>query len=454
MNRALHAGLELWDVWRGKSVNRKIFTGALTVGVLTMVVKACSFGKEVVAAHQFGTSDALDAFLIAFLLPSFAVNLVAGSFNAAIIPTFVQVRETEGLEASHRLFSSIMVLSIALLGVITVLLALGGPFLLPLLGSGFDVEKIALTRHLFYVVLPVLFFGGLANVWTSILNAGERFALAAAAPTVTPILTVAMLLVGGRILGIYALALGMVCGLFLEALLLMAALKKRGFSVFPRWNGMNAAIGQVIRQYAPMLAGTFLMSSTYLVDQAMAAMLPAGSVSMLNYGNKIVASLVGILSLAIGTAIFPHFSRMVALTDIKGIKHTLKTYIGIAVFICAPLTLFLVFLSELVVEFIFERGAFTAADTRMVAKVQAMYVLQLTFHIAGIVLVRLISAMKGNWILMLSAIISLPLNIVFNLILMKTMGVSGIALSTSLVYAVSLIFLSVMTLRLTRRLKA
>src|SRR3712207_5767634 len=147
---SLRMRLGRWDVWLKRSVNRRIFAAMLTVGGLTVVVKLVSAVKEMVVAHQFGTGDALDAFLIAFLLPSFTVQVVASAFRIALIPTYVQVREHEGQDAARRLFSNAMVWSTASLTAVAALLALSATYILPIVASGFGPEKLALTRSLFY----------------------------------------------------------------------------------------------------------------------------------------------------------------------------------------------------------------------------------------------------------------------------------------------------------------
>src|SRR6476620_9176850 len=98
MINAIQLGQQAWKTWRETSVNTRIFAAMLTVGGLTVLVKMVSAGKELVIAYQFGTSDALDAFGMAFLLPQFVIELIGGALNAALIPTYVQVREQEGFE--------------------------------------------------------------------------------------------------------------------------------------------------------------------------------------------------------------------------------------------------------------------------------------------------------------------------------------------------------------------
>ncbi|MFO7600897.1 MAG: lipid II flippase MurJ, partial [Candidatus Desulfacyla sp.] len=305
MVNSLSLGFERWKRWRVRSTNRRIFAAIVSVGGFTMLVKLAAVAKQLVIAGRFGTSDALDAFLIAFLAPSFAINVAAGSFSAALIPTFIEVREREGQDAAQRLFSSVMVLSIFLILAISGVLAGFSPTIIRIIGSGFSPEKQALTRSLFFVALPLLIISGLAAIWASILNAQERFALAAIAPVMTPVAAVIAILLLGRVWGIYALAVGTVGGGLFEAVLLGRGLKRRGFYLLPRWHGLTPAVKQVARQYAPMAAGALLMSGTEVIDQSMAAMLGPGSVAALSYGNRVVSLIIGVGSLALGTAIFP-----------------------------------------------------------------------------------------------------------------------------------------------------
>ena len=151
---------------------------------------------------------------------------------------------------------------------------------------------------------------------------------------------------------------------------------------------------------------------------------------------------------ALGTAVFPYFSQMVANRDRKSIVDTLKTYSRLIVLFSLPVTGLLYFFAQPLVRIIFERGVFTQNDTRQIASVLAIYGLQITFYLLSILEVRLISALQGNHILMVSAMISLPLNIILNYVFMHFMGVAGIALSTVLVYLMAFIFLTFMLFKM------
>lgn len=448
MSSVLKLGLKRWSTWQNRSVNRRILAAMVTVGGLTGLVKLVAMVKEIIVAHQFGTSDALDAFLIAFLLPQFAMTLIGASLNYALIPTYIQVREQEGDRAAQQLLSSVMVLSIGFLVAMSVLLALTASYTLPLVASGFTAEKLALAHSLYYVLLVTLVLSGLATTWGAILNAENRFALAAVVPMATSIMTILVVVIMAKQWGSYALVVGVVGGALIETGLLGWGLIRAGVSLVPRWCGASSAIKQVLGQYAPMVAAAFLMGGTAVVSQSMAAMLDPGTVSALTYGNKVTSLLLGIGAMAVSTAVLPHFSRMVAVTDWEGLRHTLLTYSRLLLMVTLPLTVGLIYFSEPVVALLFQRGAFTEADTHLVGQVQAMYLLQVPVYVLIMLYARLIAALKATYLMIWGNVINLSVCIVLTYALMPRFGVVGIALATSLMYLVSTAFLSLVSLRL------
>jgi len=442
-------GLEFWKKLTTGSPNRQIFGAALIVAIGTALVKLAALAKELVVAWTFGTTDTLDAFLIALVIPSFIVNVVANSFNVALIPTYIKVREQEGITVAQRLFSGATVWSLGLLGITTIAMVMTAPLYLPWIAGGFSVEKLDLTFKLLCAIAPMVLLSGMLTIWGAILNAGERFTLTAISPIITPAITIILLLVNSW--GVFALAAGLVFGQILEIVILGVALKKQHISLMPKWYGFDTHLRQVVNQYAPMIAGGFLMCSAGLVDQAMAAQLPSGSVAALNYGNRVIALPITMTTTALSTAVIPYFSKMVACADWTGIRHTLRRYLFLIFLITVPLAAFFYLGSEKIVEFMFQRGTFSSKDTIIVAQIQRFYALQIPFYVANILLVRLISAFQANHILMWGSAINLIVNIGLNYIFMKMLGISGIALSTSCLYVICLSFTSYWCFYLLRR---
>ncbi|MDF5707615.1 MAG: murein biosynthesis integral membrane protein MurJ [Nostoc sp. S4] len=432
---------KLWKQFTSGSINRQILAAAIIVAGFTILVKVVAFFKESIVAWKFGTSDVVDAFLIATVVPNLIVNVISGSLNAAFIPTYIKVQEQEGLKASEELLSGAHLCNLVLLTITTLLIIVAAPLYLPWMTLGFTDEKLALTYKLLYIISPMVILSGIITLVSAVLNAGEQFALAALTPIMAPTVTIILLLSFGQSLGVFALAIGLLVGAILELMLLGFALHRLGKVLRPKWFGLSPSLRQVAKQYSPAMMGSLLMCSTGLVDQSMAAMLPSGSVAALNYANRVSSFPLLLGGTAISTAAIPYLSKMVASSDWRGVHHTLRFYLKLIFLITIPFTGLVVLLSEPIVQILFQRGAFTAQETHLVAQILSAYALQIPFYIALIFVVKLLTSLCLNYILMWGSVLNLLSNIALNYLLMQWIGIPGIALSTSCVICFSFLFL-------------
>jgi putative peptidoglycan lipid II flippase len=310
---------------------------------------------------------------------------------------------------------------------------------------------LALSYSLYWVLLSVLVLHGIATVWAAVLNALNRFAVAAAVPMTTSFFTIAAVLTLTAEYGVHALAVGSVTGAVVETALIGRCLVREGVPLLPRWTGMTRSVRQVVGQYVPVAAGAVLMGGTGVVSQAMAGMLEPGSVSALAYGGKVANLLLGIGATAVGTAFLPYLARMVAVADWEALRQTISRSTGWLLAATIPTTALLMYWSEPIVALLFQRGAFTESDTRLVSSVQIMFLVQIPAYVVGMVFVRLVSALKANALLMWCNMFNLSLCIVLTYLFVGWLGVSGIALATSLIYFVNTGMLGVLAWRILRR---
>ena len=430
------------------SLKTRIARVALKIGALSTIVKAASLGSMLVIASSFGTGDALEAFIVAFLIPSLIAVLISGSLSSAMVPTYVRVLAQHGTEQAQALFSRISIQVIVLLSAVACLCALSASIMLPFVASGFGPAKLALTLNLYYLLLPVIILRGISTLYASLLNARERFTLAAMAPIMVPLSTVALTLIW-RVPStrIYAVAIGTIVGMSAEALVVGWGLRRQGIALLPRWTRRSAASREIVAQYLPMLAGSLLMSGTTFVDQAMAASLSSGSVASLEYGSRIVGVALQIMSGAIGVAVLPFSSRLVHARNWSELRSLLRVYSAWIFLMMAGVTAVLSGLSAPLVGLALERGAFGRVDTLLVGRIQAVYALQIPFYVCGTLFVRVISSMRANHILAVGSFLNLTINIFLNYVFMQVFGVVGIALSTACVYLFSCSYLVFMVHR-------
>jgi len=427
---------QIWSALTEGSANRRIFGASVTILIMTLAVKGVTFVKEVVVAARFGTADELDAFLIAFLIPTLVINVLGVTLGAVFIPAYVAIRESRGVEPANRLVGEMVLWMSAGLAMALLLLALAAPLYLPLLASGFSDPKRALVQQLLWWLTPLGVVSSVRTLWGAALNADERFGLMSLVGVLTPIALIACLFALPG-MGVYSLVLGLTAGGIAEAVCLGIALNRQGVPLWPHSFTLSDDLRHTIRQWLPMTTGAIFMSGAALVDQILAARLAPGSVAALDYGNRIVAVIAGLGVTTLGIAIVPYFAQLVARAQWQELAHVVKRWLGLVAATTIPVVLIMVVFAAPIIEAGFERGAFSAEDTALVARVQMLLSLQLPFHIAGIVLVRLVSALQANhalaWISLANVLIKVPLA----LVLMRLFGLPGIALATSVMHAAS-----------------
>jgi len=440
-----------WSALTSGSVNRKVFGVAMIVGTMTMGIKLASLIKESVVAAAFGTGNAYDAFIIALLVPTTIVNMLSGSLNAALIPTYIEIREQEGSPAAQRLYTTILMWNMILLLGLSLAMAASVRLWLPLIASGFDPAKLALARKLVYWSLPIMVMTGFSTTWGALLNAGDRFALVAIAPALQPLAIILCLGLFCRTWGIYALMAGTLLGVLLETTILGVMLARRGHSLMPRWHGVTAAFRKVLAQYGACIAAAFMMSGTGLVDQAFASSLGPRSNSSLAYGSKLVALVLSLGATALGTAILPQLSRMVAAKNWGGIRKFLRFYSTVIMGVTIPGTLVLIGLSTFLVRTMYQRGSFTAADTGLVVQIQIFYLLRIPAATCGVLVGRTLTALRANHFLLIMSFGAFTINALLDWAFMKRFGIAGITLSTSACSTFTFICLSLAMYRLLNR---
>jgi putative peptidoglycan lipid II flippase len=189
------------------------------------------------------------------------------------------------------------------------------------------------------------------------------------------------------------------------------------------------------------MLSSVVASGGLVVDQGMAAMLPAGSVSALAYGGRFVSVALALLGGSVASAVAPFFSEMVAHGEWKECRKALRTWAWWSVGLGALVAAALASGAHSLVRITFQHGRFGPQDTSVVASVLTMSALQIPFFVCSRVFYRFLIAMRRTDLVFHCGLINLGIDVVLNLIFMHWMGVAGIALSTSVWSASTLMFL-------------
>ena len=417
----------------------------LTVSAFTTLAKFMGAAKAVVLARVFGSGAALDSYLLAFLAPSFLADVFCGSLIPVLIPKLIELECWEGQAKAIDLYGHVLRRSFRLSCGGAAVLATGAAAVATLgAGSALNLHLVGL---LILLMTPILPLSAVANVWRAVLNSQRRFAVPALTVTLTPAVIIVFILLAGKSGGVWILAAGTSLASLAEVVVLGFGLRQAGFPIFPPRRQRDFSLLEFRKEYGYLAAVTAMSAGTAFIGQAMAAALGTGSVSLLNYGTRLAGVLIAIGPAALSVTILPRFSRMVAARDWERLKQSLWRILSGSVLAAGAGAALLIVFSIPIVRLTLQRGAFNAADTRVVASVQSYSLLQLPFIVGITILMRILSALKANYALLPFSSAALVLSTALNYALMARYGVAGIALATSLAQALLFVALATLVFR-------
>ena len=369
----------------------RMLRGLLSFSSMTMVSRVLGLARDMAINAAFGASAATDAFWVAFRIPNFLRRLFAeGSFSAAFVPVFTEVKETRPHGDLRELISRV---SGTLGGVLLVVTALGLIFtpqvaMLFNPGSMRDPEKFQLLVDLLRLTFPFALFVSLTALSGGALNSFHRFALPALTPVILNLCMIAGALWLAPLLEVPILALGwaVLAAGVLQLLFQLPALRGINLLALPRWGWNHPDVRKVLRLMVPTLFGSSVAQINLLLDTVIASFLFVGSQTWLSQADRFLELPLGLFGVALGTVILPALSRHHVRSDGAAFSGALDWGLRTTLLIAAPATLGLMLLAEPLVATLFQHGRFTVFDTKMAA----LSVFGLSFGLPAFALVKVL----------------------------------------------------------------
>ncbi len=425
----------------------RLLRSAGNVSLGTLASRILGLVRDIACAAYF-TPYALDAFYIAFTIPNLLRRILGeGALQSSFIPVFAQVREKDGMEGAAEFTRvTFTFVAVVLVGCFAMLRAASA--LTTLWGvSAFVADTLTLLD----IMLPFLVFVCLSALFSSVLNSVGSFGLPAAGPAIMNAFWIAAVLVLGKTMGVKAAAWGVLAGGLVQCVMLVPAMARRGVSLRFRWRPSDPSLRKMIALSIPVVAGLILIQFNTLIDRLIAkSMVPGdGAVTALYFGNRLIQLPLAMFGIAMATAVFPTLSARAAREDYEGMKTSLRQALRIVFFVAVPSLIGLAVLRNEIVRLLFEYGKFTPEMTNRTGMVILYYAAGLWafcgVHLATRALHSL-QDMKGP-VKIASAMV--VVNVVLNLLLVRSMREAGLAFATSIAFSLSFIFL---LLRLTLRI--
>ncbi len=410
------------------------------VGAATLVSRVLGFARDVAVAALFGAGARADAFVVAFQLTNLIRRLMTeGALNAALVPLYLRRRD-EGGETAAGAFAGQVIGTITLTAVVlSVLLAVLMPLLMLLLAPGFaeDAERLDLAVLLARLMLPYLIMAGPVAVLMGVLNANHRFATAASVAIVfngTILMAVALIFTArlgdsdasAQFLAIAVAASGLCQFALVGTVVFLAPEKASPLGILPKDQACIFAALAI-----PGLIASGIPQLTMIAAVIVASDIP-GAVAQLYYANRLVELPLGIVGIAIGTVMTPALTHASRSSEPDTGQKTLRTGLEMALALSLPAAIALTILSGPIVRILFERGAFTAADTDATAMLLAALALGLPGQVLLKVLASVFFAQENTRTPMLATLAGLAAALLGSLALIRPFGAPGIAVAVAM----------------------
>ncbi len=402
-----------------------------------MLSRIFGFARDILIANFLGAGAVADAFVVAFRFPNLFRRLFAeGAFAAAFVPMFSRSIEGEGeIPAKRFAEEALSVLTLVLLAFV-IFAELAMPWLMPFLAPGFEAVpgKMEMTTEFSRIAFPYLLFISLVALQSGVLNAFGKFSAAAAAPVLLNItLIVALLGFGGsEVQSGRALVWGVFAAGVVQFLWMGWHCHRAGFHLRVRAPRLTKKVRTLGRRILPVMFGASLYQINLLVGTILATTISDGAVSYLYYADRVTQLPLGVVGIAVGTALLPMISRQLESGNAERANASQNRGIEIALLLTVPAALALIVIPGPIIAVLFERGAFGKVASDATSQALMAYAIGLPAYVGIRVFTPGFYAREDTATPVRIAALSMLVNIALNFLLMRHFAHVGIALASSI----------------------
>ncbi len=416
---------------------RRLAWSAATFSVATGISRILGLLREILIRRYFGVEGSINAFQVAFVVPNTVRALVAdAALSSAFVPVFSELLAKGDRARAWRVASSVLWLMFLGLAALTALFILLAPWLMKPFGYSGEAEDLVIT--LSRILFPTVVLLGVTGVIVGILNSYEEFTIPAISPIFWNLAIILALVVGvpqaeTETQELYILAGGIVAGTVIQLLLPLPWLRGLDGRLHILIDFRDPAVKRVFVLMLPVSLGIGLINFNQLINTFFAARFvdPLLAPAAIEAAFRIYMLPQGMFSVAIATVLFPSLSRLAALQDLDGFRSTVSLGLRQIGFLLIPASIVSAVLAVPIVRVLYERGAFTADQTDVVAGALAGFALGLTFNGTMLMLNRAFFSLQSPWIPTWIALGVLTVNFGLDAALYRV-GVWGIPLATSI----------------------
>ncbi len=410
----------------------RLAKSAILLMIITMGSKVIGFIREIVLVYFYGTSVYSDAYITAMNIPTVLLAAIGAALATTFIPLYQEAIENGGHKRALKFSNNIVCIVI----IISIILSITGYIfakpLVKLFAIDFEGEKLQLTIQFVRIMMVGCVCIALSNIMTSYLQIKGEFIIPGMTGFPYNIIIIISIVLSVNMDNIYILAIGALIAMITQFMFQVPFAIKKGYKFDLKLDMSDQYIKKMIWLLGPVFIGVGTNQINTMIDRSLASSLGDGIITALNSANRLNGFVMSLCITTIGAVIYPTLSKISSENDKEKFSQSVISSVNSVTLLVLPATVGAIALSTPIVQILFERGAFDERSTYLTSTALVFYSIGMIGVGLRDILDKVFYSLKDTRTPMINGIIAMILNIVLNIILVKIMGHTGLALSTSL----------------------
>lgn len=417
----------------------------MTMG--TLVSRFLGFIRDILIAKFFGTSDILEAFLVAFRLPNIFRSIFAEGFTDSVATPILseyQKDKDKIFEVGNHLLGIFFII----LSIFTFLGIIFSKQLVMIFAPGYisNLYKFNLAVSFTRITFIYLLLIGLSSIMVSVLYSLKKFFIPAYNPVFLNVTFIPGILLFSGSFKNYILVICVLVAGILEVIFPFIALKYQGFTF--KFNLKKSladpTLKRMLKLFLPRIWSSVIYQLNVFLDTVFASFAQitgTGALAAINYANRLVQLPFALIVLSLVPVVVVDFSSYHKEGNLEDFKKLLVFSFQGIIFFVIPITMIFVFMPEAIIDVLFRRGEFGVSSLQITSSVLFFYAFGIFFFCAVKLFVTAFYALKDTITPAKTATVSLIANALLSAILMFPLKIGGVALATSIAALVNFILL-------------
>jgi len=421
-------------------MSKKTKTTAILLMFIILTSKITGFFRDIILAQTFGAGKITDAYLTALNIPVVLFDGISAALGTTFIPIYFKIKSSKGQGEVNKFTSNLLNIVIIISTIFVLLGTIFTPYIVKIFAVGFRGDVFDLTVSYSKILIFSMIFIAINGLVSSYLVASGNVYISGAITIPFNILIIISIVVASTT-GSYTMVYGTLIAYVAQLLFQLPLLIKKGYKYKFIINLKDENIRQILFLVVPVFLGSYINQINAVVNRTLASTLDSGSITALNYANKLNMFAVGVIAVTISTVMYPILSKLASEGNKRLFKINLLKSINMIVIIMLPIMIIMTTFSTEIVKVLFEEGSFNSHDTYLTSTALFFYSIGIVAYALKELLAKSFYSLQDTKTPVRNATIAVIINIILSMTLSKRMGIGGLALSSSISATVTTILL-------------